>query len=162
MIDPLTIGLAFATAQKTVGYIKQAVALGKDVNSLSKQFSSFFINCDTVHSGNLELQSKIEKSMLTDGEIRAQSLQIAMHSKALREAEKELKDLLVWSGNKDVWDQMMLERIRMYRERALAEKKRKEIIAKAHADMVDRVLIGISVVAIGVPILLGSFAVIVR
>lgn len=162
MIDPLTIGLAFATAQKTVGYIKQAVALGKDVKSLSKQFSSFFINCDTVHSGNLELQSKIEKSMLTDGQIRAQSLQIAMHSKALREAEKELKDLLVWSGNKDVWDQMMLERIRMYRERAAAEKKRKEIIAKAHADMVDRVMIGISVMAIGVPVMLGCFTVVVR
>ena len=162
MIDPITIGLAFATAQKTVGYIKQAVALGKDVNSLYKQFSSFFINCDTVHSGNMELQNKIDKSLLTDGQIRAQSLQIAMQSKALREAEKELKDLLIWSGNKDVWDEMMRERIRMYKERAAAEKKRKEIIAKAHADMIDRVLIGISTMAIGVPIMLGSFAVVVR
>lgn len=162
MIDPITIGLAFATAQKTVGYIKQAVALGKDVNSLYKQFSSFFINCDTVHSGSMELKNKIDKSLLTDGQIRAQSLQIAMQSKALREAEKELKDLLIWSGNKDVWDEMMRERIRMYKERAAAEKKRKEIIAKAHADMIDRVLIGISTMAIGVPIMLGSFAVVVR
>lgn len=162
MIDPITIGLAFATAQKTVGYIKQAVALGKDVNSLYKQFSSFFINCDTVHSGNMELQNKLEKSLLTDGQIRAQSLQIAMQSKALRDAEKQLKDLLVWSGNKDVWDQMMVERIRMYKERAAEEKKRKEIIAKAHADMVDRVLIGISTMAIGVPIVLGCFTVVVR
>lgn len=162
MIDPITIGLAFATAQKTVGYIKQAVALGKDVNSLYKQFSSFFINCDTVHSGSMELQNKIDKSLLTDGQIRAQSLQIAMQSKALREAEKELKDLLIWSGNKDVWDEMMRERIRMYKERAAAEKKRKEIIAKAHADMIDRVLIGISTMAIGVPIMLGCFNVAVR
>ena len=162
MIDPITIGIAFATAQKTVGYIKQAVALGKDVNSLYKQFSSFFINCDTVHSGSMELKNKIDKSLLTDGQIRAQSLQIAMQSKALREAEKELKDLLIWSGNKDVWDEMMRERIRMYKERAAAEKKRKEIIAKAHADMIDRVLIGISTMAIGVPIMLGSFAVVVR
>ena len=162
MIDPITIGIAFATAQKTVGYIKQAVALGKDVNSLSKQFSSFFLNCDTVHTGSMELQNKIEKSMLSDGQIRAQSLQIAMQSKALREAEKQLKDILIWSGNKDVWDQMMFERVRMYKERAAAEKKRKEIIAKAHADMVDRVLIGISTMAIGVPVMLGCFTVVVR
>ena len=162
MIDPITIGIAFATAQKTVGYIKQAVALGKDVNSLYKQFSSFFINCDTVHSGSMELQAKIEKSMLSDGQIRAQSLQIAMQSKALREAEKQLKDILIWSGNKDVWDEMMRERIRMYKERAAAEKKRREIIAKAHADMIDRVLIGISTMAIGVPIMLGCFTVAVR
>lgn len=162
MIDPITIGIAFATAQKTVGYIKQAVALGKDVNSLYKQFSSFFINCDTVHSGSMALQNKVENSLLTDGQIRAQSLQIAMQSKALREAEKELKDMLIWSGNKDVWDEMMRERVRMYKERAAAEKKRQEIIAKAHADMVDRVLIGISTMAIGVPTMLGCFSLAVR
>lgn len=162
MIDPVTIGVAFVTAQKTVGYIKQAVALGKDVNSLYKQFSSFFTNCDTVHSASVSLKEKAEKSMLTDGEIKAQSLQIAMHSKALREAEKELKDLLVWSGNKDVWDEMMAERVRMYKERAAIEKRLKETKAKAHADMVDRVIMGISTLAISVPAVLGGVTALIR
>jgi len=162
MIDPVTIGVAFVTAQKTVGYIKQAVALGKDVNSLYKQFSSFFTNCDTVHSASVSLKEKAEKSMLTDGEIKAQSLQIAMHSKALREAEKELKDLLIWSGNKDVWDEMMSERVRMYKERAAIEKRLKETKAKAHADMIDRVLVGISTLAVSVPAVLGGFAAFIR
>jgi hypothetical protein len=162
MIDPVTIGVAFVTAQKTVGYIKQAVALGKDVNSLYKQFSSFFTNCDTVHSASVALKEKAEKSMLTDGEIKAQSLQIAMHSKALREAEKELKDLLVWSGNKDVWDEMMAERVRMYKERAAIEKRLKETKAKAHADMVDRVIMGISTLAISVPAVLGGVTALIR
>ena len=149
-------------AQKTVGYIKQAVALGKDVNSLYKQFSSFFTNCDTVHSASVSLKEKAEKSMLTDGEIKAQSLQIAMHSKALREAEKELKDLLIWSGNKDVWDEMMSERVRMYKERAAIEKRLKETKAKAHADMVDRVIMGISTLAISVPAVLGGVTALIR
>ncbi len=162
MIDPVTIGVAFVTAQKTVGYIKQAVALGKDVNSLYKQFSSFFTNCDTVHSASVALKEKAEKSMLTDGEIKAQSLQIAMHSKALREAEKELKDMLVWSGNKDVWDEMMAERVRMYKERAAIEKRLKETKAKAHADMVDRVIMGISTLAISVPAVLGGVTALIR
>lgn len=161
-MDPITISLAFVTAQQTVGYIKQAVALGKDVNSLYKQFSSFFINCDTVHSASVALKEKVDNSMLTDGEIRAQALQIAMQSKTLREAEKQLKDMLIWSGNKDVWDEMMAERVRMYKERAAAEKKRREIIAKAHADMIDRVLFGITAMAIGVPVMLGGFTAIVR
>lgn len=162
MIDPVTIGVAFVTAQKTVGYIKQAVALGKDVNSLYKQFSSFFTNCDTVHGASVALKEKAEKSMLTDGEIKAQSLQIAMHSKALREAEKELKDLLVWSGNKDVWDEMMAERVRMYKERAAIEKRVKEAKAKAHANMVDRVIMGISTLAISVPAVLGGVTALIR
>jgi hypothetical protein len=162
MLDPVTIGVAFVTAQKTVGYIKQAVALGKDINSLYGQFSKFFANCDTVHGASAALKLKADSSMLTDGQIKAQSLQLAMHSKALREAEKDLKDLLIWSGNKDVWDEMMSERVRMYKERAAAEKKHREAIAKAHADMVDRVLVGISTLAISVPVMLGGFTALVR
>ena len=162
MFDPVTIGVAFVTAQKTVGYIKQAVALGKDVNSLYGQFSKFFANCDTVHGASAELKLKADSAMLTDGQIKAQSLQIAMHSKALREAEKELKDMLIWSGNKDVWDEMMAERVRMYKERAAIEKKLKETKAKAHADMVDRVIVGISTLAISVPAVLGGFTALVR
>jgi hypothetical protein len=50
----------------------------------------------------------------------------------------------------------------MYKERAEAERKRKEIIAKAHADMVDRVLIGTSILAIAVPVILFTFDMAVR
>ena len=160
MIDPVSIGIAFTVAQKTVSGIKQAIALGKDINSLAGQFARFFENCDTVHSGSVKLQE--QAASMTDGQIRALSIQTAMQSKALRDAEKQLKDFLIWSGNKDVWDHMMQERVRMYRERAAAEKKRKEIIAKAHADMIDRVLIGISAMAIGVPVMLLSFSLAVR
>ena len=160
MIDPITIGIAFTVAQKTVSGIKQAIALGKDINELGGQFARFFENADQVHSASARLQTG--KESLTDGQIRAMSIQTAMQSKALRDAEKQLKDLLIWSGNKDVWDHMMQERIRMFKERAENERKRKEIIAKAHADMVDRVLLGISALAIGIPIMLFSFTALVR
>ena len=160
MIDPVSIGVAFAVAQKTVSGIKQAIALGKDINSLGGQFAKFFQNCDTVHTGNLKLQEKA--STMSDGEIRALSIQTAMQSKALRDAEKQLKDLLIWSGNKDVWDEMMAERVRMYRERAKIEADMKNAKIKAQADLIDRVLIGTSVLAISVPTILFTFAMVVR
>lgn len=160
MIDPISIGVAFTVAQKSVGYIKQAIALGKDINSLGGQFARFFENSDKVHSSSVELKAKSDT--LTDGQIRALSIQIAMQSKALRDAEKELKDILIYTGNKDVWDEMMAERIRMYKERAALEEKRKQAIAKAHADMVDRVLIGTSILAISVPVMLFGFTILVR
>ena len=116
MIDPITLGIAFTAAQQSVGYIKKAIALGKDVNSLYGQFAKFFENSDTIHAASVEAQTS--KKILTDGQIRAMSVQIAMQSKALRDAEKELKEMLIWSGNKDVWDEMMAERVRMYKERA--------------------------------------------
>ena len=93
MIDPVSIGIAFTVAQKTVSGIKQAIALGKDINSLAGQFARFFENCDTVHSGSVKLQE--QAASMTDGQIRALSIQTAMQSKALRDAEKQLKDFLI-------------------------------------------------------------------
>ena len=96
MIDPITLGIAFTAAQQSVGYIKKAIALGKDVNSLYGQFAKFFENSDKIHSASVEAQNS--KKILTDGQIRAMSVQIAMQSKALRDAEKELKEMLIWSS----------------------------------------------------------------
>jgi hypothetical protein len=160
MIDPITIGLAFTAAQQSVGYIKKAIALGKDVNSLYGQFAKFFENSDTIHAANITAQNS--KNILTDGQIRALSVQIAMQSKALRDAEKELKEMLIWSGNKDVWDEMMAERVRMYKERAKLQADMKNARIQAQADMIDRLLIGTSFMAIAVPVVLFTFAMITR
>ena len=160
MIDPITLGIAFTAAQQSVGYIKKAIALGKDVNSLYGQFAKFFENSDTIHSANVKAQTS--KNILTDGQIRALSVQIAMQSKALRDAEKELKEMLIWSGNKDVWDEMMAERVRMYKERAKLQADMKNARIQAQADMIDRLLIGTSFMAIAVPVVMFTFAMITR
>jgi hypothetical protein len=160
MIDPITIGLAFTAAQQSVGYIKKAIALGKDVNSLYGQFARFFENSDAVHSASVKVQTS--KAILTDGQIRSMSIQIAMQSKALRDAEKQLKELLIYSGNSDVWDQMMAERVRMYKERAKLEADIKNARIQAQSDMIDRLLIGTSFMAIAVPTVLFTFAMITR
>jgi len=160
MIDPITLGIAFTAAQQSVGYIKKAIALGKDVNSLYGQFAKFFENSDKIHAASVEAQTS--KKILTDGQIRAMSVQIAMQSKALRDAEKELKEMLIWSGNKDVWDEMMAERVRMYKERAKLEADMKNAKIKAQADLIDRALIFISFSALAIPAFAFSFAILVR
>ena len=160
MIDPVTIGIAFTAAQQSVNYIKKAIALGKDVNSLYGQFARFFENSDTIHEASIKVQS--QKNILTDGQIRALSIQIAMQSKALRDAEKELKEMLIYSGNKDVWDEMMRERVRMSRERAKIQADLKNAKIKAQADLIDRALIFISFSALAIPMFAFSFAMLVR
>ena len=160
MIDPITLGIAFTAAQQSVGYIKKAIALGKDVNSLYGQFAKFFENSDKIHGANVAAQNS--KSILTDGQIRSMSIQIAMQSKALRDSEKQLKELLIYSGNGDVWEQMMAERVRMYKERAKLEADIKNARIQAQTDMIDRLLIGVSFMAIAVPTVMFSFAMLVR
>jgi hypothetical protein len=160
MLDPVTIGIAFTAAQQSVGYIKKAIALGKDVNSLYGQFARFFQNSDTVHTANI--QALNNNNPLTDGQIRALSIQIAMQSKALRDAEKQLKELLIYSGNKDVWDEMMAERVRMYKERARLEQEKKRAKAQAEADLIDRALLFIAFSAITIPVFAFSFHVLTK
>jgi hypothetical protein len=122
-MDPITIGLAFTAAQSAVGHIKQAIALGKDINSLVGQFSKFFESSDFIHREKTKLRAKAIQLGKTDAELGHQALQIAMHSDALREQERELKDMIIWQlGKPQIWEDMIKERTRLFKERAEAER----------------------------------------
>ena len=126
-MDPITIGLAFSAAQSAVSYIKQAVALGKDVNSLAGQFSKFFESSDAIHRERSKVKAKASRLGKTDAELGHEALQIAMHSDALRQAERELKDMILWTlGKPQIWEQMIAERTRLFKERAEAEREEAE------------------------------------
>lgn len=126
-MDPITIGLAFTAAQSAVGHIKQAIALGKDVHGLVGQFSKFFDSADSIHRARVQEKVKGQRLGKTDAELGKEALQIAMHSDALRQAERELKDMIVWQlGKPQIWDDMIKERTRLFKERAEAERAEQE------------------------------------
>lgn len=129
-MDPLTI---YATAQATIAGIKGAVAMGKDVNNLIGDFSNFFMMADQVHTASTK--KKIESIKKSDSQIAAEALQIAWASKKLREDERYLKDMLIWSGNDDVYYAMLAERTRMAKERAEAERLEEERIQRHRETM---------------------------
>ena len=140
-MDPITIGLAFAAAQSAVGHIKQAIALGKDVHSLVGQFSKFFDSADAIHRARTKAQSKASRLGKTDAELGREALEIAMHSDALRQAERELKDMIVWNlGKPEVWEQMTKERIRLFKERSIAEAEETNRQIQKKKEAADRVV----------------------
>jgi len=121
-VDPITIGLAFAAAQSAVSHIKQAIALGKDINSLVGQFSKFFESSDAIHRERIKQKAKGNLLGKTDAELGREALQIAMHSDALRQQERELKDMILWQlGKPEIWEQMIKERTRLFKARAEAQ-----------------------------------------
>ena len=126
-MDPITIGLAFSAAQSAVSYIKKAVALGKDVHSLTGQFSKFFESSDAIHRERSKIKAKASRLGKTDAELGHEALQIAMHSDALRQAERELKDMILWTlGKPEMWEHMIKERTRLFKERAEAQREEEE------------------------------------
>lgn len=148
-MDPITIGLAFAAAQSAVGHIKQAIALGKDINSLVGQFSKFFESSDAIHRERTKIKAKASRLGKTDAELGHEALQIAMHSDALRQAERELKDMILWTlGKPQIWEQMIQERTRLFKERAEAEREEAERELAHKKKMADQFIFGMYFIAV--------------
>jgi len=147
-VDPITIGLAFTAAQSAVSYIKQAVALGKDINSLAGQFSKFFESSDSIHRERTKLKAKANLLGKTDAELGHEALQIAMHSDALRQAERELKDMILWQlGKPQIWEQMIAERTRLFKARADAQRAEEERELAHKKKMADQFMFGMYFIA---------------
>ena len=142
-MDPITIGLAFTAAQSAVSHIKQAIALGKDINSLVGQFSKFFDSSDSIHRERTKLKAKGDLLGKTDAELGKEALQIAMHSDALRQAERELKDMILWQlGKPEIWEQMIKERTRLFKARAEAEHEEAKRALAHKKKMADQFIFG--------------------
>lgn len=125
VIDPFT---AFAAAQAAVKGIQAAIKLGKDVQGIASDLSKFFEAKDAVQEA-----ANNPKKYKSD---TAQALETVMHAKQLADAETELKNMLIWSGNADVWSAVQLERNNIIQKRKRSEleaanakaKKRQEIM----------------------------------
>lgn len=125
-MDPITIGLAFTAAQSAVSHIKQAIALGKDINGLVGQMGKFFEAADTVHTASIK--AKHGSMGKTDAQLGRQALEFAMHSNQLREDEAALKNMIYWElGKPQIWEEMIKERTRLLKEKREGE----EAVAKA-------------------------------
>ena len=125
-MDPITIGLAFSAAQSAISGIKQAIAMGKDVNSIIGQIGHFFESADQVHMASIKAKhGALDKS---DAQIGRQALEFAMRSNQLREDERALKDMIYWQlGKPQIWEEMIAERTRLLKEKREGE----EAVAKA-------------------------------
>jgi hypothetical protein len=113
MIDPLT---AFAVAQGAIKGVQTAIKMGKDINAISGDLMKFFEAKDVIAKASVKKKPKGFGKSDT-----AVAFETVMQLKQLQDAENELKQMLIWSGNDDVWNALMLERNRMVAERKKAE-----------------------------------------
>jgi hypothetical protein len=113
MIDPLT---AFAVAQGAIKGVQAAIKMGKDINAISGDLMKFFEAKDVIAKESVKKKPKGFGKSDT-----AVAFETVMQLKQLQDAENELKQMLIWSGNDDVWNSLMLERNRMVAERKKAE-----------------------------------------
>jgi len=140
MLDPITISAAFALAKSTIAGVQEAIQMGKDLQECSGDLIKFFEMRDTVAKAAVEDKGKKRSDM-------GQALDTVMQAKALRDAEKKLKEQLIYSGQGDVWEAIQAEynlivanRKREEREAEEAKKKSREQMAA----LVQTLFIGFS------------------
>jgi hypothetical protein len=145
MIDPISISAAFALAKSTIAGVQEAIQMGKDLQECSGDLIKFFEMRDTVAKAATEDKGKKRSDM-------GQALDIVMQAKALRDAEKKLKEQLIYSGQGDVWEAIQAEynliianRKREEREAEAAKKKRSEQLA----EMVETIFYGLAGCIVG-------------
>jgi hypothetical protein len=132
--------------------------MGKDLQECSGDLIKFFEMRDTVAKAATEDKGKKPRSDM------GQALDTVMQAKALRDAEKKLKEQLIYSGQGDVWEAIQAEynmivatRKREEREAEAAKKLKNEKMA----EMVEMIFYGLAGCIVGGLICWGTFEFIV-
>jgi uncharacterized membrane protein YraQ (UPF0718 family) len=143
VIDPIT---AFATAQAAIKGVQAAIKMGKDIGAISGDLMKFFEAKDVV----AKAAAKPKKATFGKSDT-AQAFETVIHAKQLQDAENELKQMLIWSGNADVWQAIMVERNNIVHKRKAEENE----MAKAKAnrkkeieEVIELVLLAVAVAGI--------------
>ena len=139
MIDPITISAAFALAKSTIAGVQEAIQMGKDLQACSGDLIKFFEMRDTVAKAAVQDKGKKKRSDM------GQALDTVMQAKALRDAEKKLKEQLIYSGQGDVWESIQAEYNHIQAERRREEREAEEAAKKKReqlAEFVEVLLIG--------------------
>jgi hypothetical protein len=154
MIDPITISAAFALAKSAIAGVQEAIQMGKDLQECSGDLIKFFELRDTVAKAAVQDKGKKPRSDM------GQALDSVMQAKALRDAEKKLKEQLIYSGQGDVWESIQAQynyivatRKREEREAEEAAKHKREQMA----EMVEGLFYGLAGCIVGGLICWGTF-----
>lgn len=162
-IDPITIGIAFAGAKAAVATIKEVIKLGKDTNEIAQSIVGYFDQKAVLEKAEavkerekreaLWDQANGVKPKKTNAELTAEALEIVQKRRELERQEYELYEMLVWSGQGKLWDDMVKVRDDMRKQIAKeeAEAVKQKIIDAAKAEdrkeMIRDIQLSVAIVA---------------
>jgi len=152
MLDPVTIGLAYqgiklavTHADDAVKTVKKMVAVGHEIHECYDQLRTFF-----VAQGKVTLQeAKIAKAKKETPELfeevdpTTQAFDIVIAKRKLAQQEYELQEMMIWSGNGDLYREMCEVRAQIIndkKEAELAVKRKAEKEAAARKRRIDNAL----------------------
>jgi len=138
-------------------FMKTAVTEGRELGDMTRALSKFWDAREEVSilEQKATNPSKIEK-LFGGKSVESQALEITLQKKKAEQLEKELKDLFYWTGNANLWHDMIRERAKIRNLRIAAARQK----AQNRATMIDlAVIFGILGFAMVVVLAITSVAV---
>jgi hypothetical protein len=143
MIDPITIGAAFAVAKTSVSFVKEAIGVGHQIKDCYDELSKFFKAQGQIEKAAKE--AEIAKSLPKPTDPKeaeahesalSQAFTLVMQRKQMREFERELKDMFMMQGEMELYEELCVERNRIAGEqdKEARERLRKARLAKDIAE----------------------------
>lgn len=119
-------------------FMKTAVNEGRELSDMTRALGKFWDAREEVSvlEQKATNPSKIEK-LFGGKSVESQALEITLQKQKAEQLEKELKDLFYWTGNANLWHDMLRERTKI-RNMRIAQAREK---AQSRAAMIDIVVI---------------------
>lgn len=122
-----------AVATTAIKSIKTGIKLAKDTSEIAKELDKFFSAKNVIEEEAKKEQEKSKKNK----SLNQQAMANVLNRKKLRDAERSLKESLVWSGNAQIWEDLVKERSRLRKAQQEADeqaKYRKRVILERIRD----------------------------
>ena len=142
MIDPVSIGAAFAVAKTSVAFVKEAINMGKEIRDCYGELSKFFTAQGQIEKAAKQVEAAKASPKPDDPKEAAaqesalsQAFTIVMQRKQAKEFERELRDMFALKGEMDLYAELCKERDRISgdQDEANREAIRKARLAKDRA-----------------------------
>ena len=129
-MDPITIGAAFAVAKAAVAGVKEAIALGKEVQECYHDISAFFVAQGEIQAAVVQQEHDKKLGKPVQRDATAEALDAMFASRQMFKMEVELREALIYgSGNESgLYEEMCQRRDQIIQERrdAIEEEARLE------------------------------------
>lgn len=110
-----------AVATTAIKSIKTGIKLARDTSEIAKELDKFFSAKNVIEEEAKKEQEKSKKSK----SLNQQAMANVLNRKKLRDAERSLKESLVWSGNAQIWEDLVKERSRLRKAQQEADEQAK-------------------------------------
>lgn len=127
-MDPLTIGAAVSVASKAFSAIKSGFAVGRDIESMSKDIGRWMgAVSDVDNAEKMAKNPPLFKKLFAAGSVEEEAMQAYIAKKKLQQQRQELKTWLNMSQGYGAYDELlaMEGKIRKQRQEAIYKQQQR-------------------------------------